>query len=335
VTVIGLLGDRTTTTAMALAVAWPGNRPVTLVEADPTGGSLLGWLDGPSTFGRGRPSRASGARRGPDKPIDVGTIDVGPIGIRSVDDFLRDLARSGGRGPGRVEGEVDKGGTCDGGVGQLDIVTAPVHPLEAERAVSRLPVAPPDSAQRPSWQAWSAERVCLVDLGSRPHRPLEGVNPLALDLLVLVVAQRSASEGAAAVHIGRMTGVADQLRALGEVELPVVVLVVGDRPFDPFDIGGHLRSRLRVNDDDASDGSGSPARGAGVLVLPSDPLAAAVLAGRAGMSARRWSRTRLGRAASIASLELAEITRGALDPHVPDADSPNHTTPDPHVEAVS
>ena len=174
----------------------------------------------------------------------------------------------------------------------------------------------------------------MVDLGARPHRPLEGVDPLALDLLVLVVAQRSASEGAAAVHIGRMTGVADQLRARGDVRLPVVVLVIGDRPFDPFDVGGHLRSRLGVTGDDASDGSGSPARGAGVLVLPSDPLAAAVLAGRAGMSARRWSRTRLGRAASVVSLELAEMTRGALDPHVPDADSPNQSTPDHHVETV-
>ena len=343
-TVVGLLGDHTTTTAMALAVSWPGTRPVTLIEADPTGGSLIGWLDDPSTLGRGRPRRGAAARRGPDTPIDVGTInvgpidvgpvDVGPINIRPVDDFLRDLARSGGRGPGRVEGEVDEISACDARVGQFDVVTTPVHPLEAERAVSRLPVAAPLSAQHPDWKAWSAERVCLVDLGARPHRPLEGLDPLALDLLVLVVAQRSASEGAAAVHIGRMTGVADQLRARGDVRLPVVVLVIGDRPFDPFDVGGHLRSRLSVNDDDASDGSGSPARGAGVLVLPSDPLAAAVLAGRAGMSARRWSRTRLGRAASVVALELAEMTRGALDPHVSDADSPNQSTPDRHVETV-
>ena len=342
-TVVGLLGDHTTTTAMALAVSWPGTRPVTLIEADPTGGSLIGWLDDPSTLGRGRPRRGAEARRGPDTPIDVGPINVGPIAvgtvdIRPVDDFLRDLARNGGPDVSRVMEDVmeddDEVSTCDDRVGQFDVVTAPVHPLEAERAVSRLPVAAPLSAQHPDWKAWSAERVCLVDLGARPHRPLEGVDPLALDLLVLVVAQRSASEGAAAVHIGRMTGVADQLRARGDVRLPVVVLVIGDRPFDPFDVGGHLRSRLGVTGDDASDGSGSPARGAGVLVLPSDPLAAAVLAGRAGMSARRWSRTRLGRAASVVSLELAEMTRGALDPHVPDADSPNQSTPDHHVETV-
>ncbi len=315
-TVIGLLGDRTTTTAMALAVSWPGNRPVTLIEADPTGGSLLGWLDDPSTLGRRRLRREGERRR--------------PLGT-PIDDFLRDLARRPaedirrditGDITGNTEGDVENAGDCL--VGELDFITAPVHPLEAERAVSRLPFASPGTHRDSRWGSWSAQRICLVDLGSRPHRPLDRVDPSALDLLVVVLAQRSASEGAAAAHIGRMSGIADQLRSLGEALPPVVVLVVGDRPFDPFEVGDHVRSRLGVVSDERVGDEAANEPSPGVLVLPSDPLAAAVLAGRAGMSARRWSRTRLGRAATFAARELAELTHDGLD----------DAAFDRHVEAV-
>jgi hypothetical protein len=150
------------------------------------------------------------------------------------------------------------------------------------------------------------------------------VDPSALDLLVVVLAQRSASEGAAAAHIGRMSGIADQLRSLGDALPPVVVLVVGDRPFDPFEVGDHVRSRLGVVSDERVGDEAANEPSSGVFVLPSDPLAAAVLAGRAGMSARRWSKTRLGRAATIAARELAELTHDGLDDSVLDR----------HAEAV-
>ncbi len=315
-TVVGLLGDRTTTTAMALAVSWPGNRPVALIEADPTGGSLLGWLDDPSTLGR-RTLRREGERRRP-----LGT---------PIDDFLRDLEHRPSediRGDitgditGNTEGDGEK--ACDCLVGELDFITAPVHPLEAERAVSRLPFASPGTHRDSRWGSWSAQRICLVDLGSRPHRPLDGVDPSALDLLVVVLAQRSASEGAAAAHIGRTSGIADQLRSLGDALPPVVVLVVGDRPFDPFEVGDHVRSRLGVVSDERVGDEAANEPSPGVFVLPSDPLAAAVIAGRAGMSARRWSRTRLGRAATFAARELAELTHDGLD----------DAAFDRHVEAV-
>ena len=297
-TVIGLLGDRATTTAMALAVSWPGNRPVALIEADPTGGSLLGWLDDLSTLGRRRLCREGERRR--------------PLGT-PIDDFLRDLARRPAGNLGRVVDIAARENVGDRLVGEFDVITAPVHPLEAERAVSRLPFASPGTHRDSRWGSWSAQRICLVDLGSRPHRPLDGVDLSVLDLLVVVVAQRSASEGAAAAHIGRMSGIADQLRSLGEALPPVVVLVVGDRPFDPFEVGDHVRSRLGVASDERGGDEVANEPSSGVVVLPSDPLAAAVLAGRAGMSARRWSKTRLGRAATIAARELAELTHDGLD----------------------
>ena len=308
-TVVGLLGDRTTTTAMALAVSWPGNRPVTLIEADPTGGSLLGWLDDPSPLGR-RTLRREGERQRP-----LGT---------PIDDFLRDLEHPPAGNLGRAVDIAAGENAGDSHVGELDFITAPIHPLEAERAVSRLPFTSPSMHRDSHWGSWSVQRICLVDLGSRPHRPLDGVDPSALDLLVMVVAQRPATEGAAAAHIGRMSGIADQLRSLGEALPPVVVLVVGDRPFDPFEVGDHVRSRLGVVSDERSGDEVANEPSSAVLVLPSDPLAAAVLAGRAGMSARRWSKTRLGRAATFAARELAELTHDGLDDPVLDR----------HAEAV-
>ena len=314
-TVIGLLGDRTTTTAMALAVSWPGTRPVVLIEADPTSGSLLGWLEDASALGRSRGRGGAELKPKAGTPIDV---------------FLRDLERNGGAGsdrtlPDRVipngfKRVNNEGNTGEGPIADLDldlnlnleIVTAPIHPLEAERAVARLPIASPLTLETSHWREWCAERACLIDLGYRPHRPLEGLNLSAVDLLVLVVAQRSSSAGAAAAHIGRMTGVADQLRASVGAHSPVAVLVVGDRPFDPFEVGDHLRSRLGVVSHERVGDEAANEPGSGVFVLPSDPLAAAVLAGRAGTSARRWSKTRLGRAAAFAARELAELTNGGL-----------------------
>ena len=318
-TVIGLLGDRTTTTAMALAVSWPGTRPVALIEADPTGGSLLGWLEDASALGRSRGRGGAELKSGAGTPIDV---------------FLRDLERNGGAGPDRTLSDrvvpngfdhvSNEGNTGEGPVADLaldlnldveidlEIVTAPIHPLEAERAVARLPIASPLTLETSHWLEWCDERTCLIDLGSRPHRPLEGLNLSAVDLLVLVVAQRSSSAGAAAAHIGRMTGVADQLRASAGAQPPVAVLVVGDRPFDPFEVGDHIRSRLGVVSHERVGDEAANEPVSGVFAFPADPLAAAVLAGRAGMSARRWSKTRLGRAAAFAARELGELTNGGL-----------------------
>jgi hypothetical protein len=59
-----------------------------------------------------------------------------------------------------TEGDGENAG--DRLVGELDFITAPVHPLEAERAVSRLPFASPGTHRdslwgsgAPSGSAWS------------------------------------------------------------------------------------------------------------------------------------------------------------------------------------
>jgi hypothetical protein len=50
VTIVAIAGDATTTTAVAIAAGWPTDRggDVVVLEADPHGGSLAGWLDTPA-----------------------------------------------------------------------------------------------------------------------------------------------------------------------------------------------------------------------------------------------------------------------------------------------
>ena len=43
--VVVVVGDVATTTATALAAAWPASEPVVLLEADPSGGDLAAWFD--------------------------------------------------------------------------------------------------------------------------------------------------------------------------------------------------------------------------------------------------------------------------------------------------
>jgi hypothetical protein len=48
VTIVAVVGDATTTTAVAIAAGWPIEIGAVVIEADPRGGSLAGWLDTPA-----------------------------------------------------------------------------------------------------------------------------------------------------------------------------------------------------------------------------------------------------------------------------------------------
>lgn len=60
-TIVAVAGDVCTTTAVALASAWPVSDDVVLVEADPSGGDLAAWFDLPVT-----PSLSTVVTRVPD-----------------------------------------------------------------------------------------------------------------------------------------------------------------------------------------------------------------------------------------------------------------------------
>jgi MinD-like ATPase involved in chromosome partitioning or flagellar assembly len=83
---IVLTGDCTTTTAVALAAAWPTSDDLLLLEFDPRGGSLAAWLDVPltpslSTFVAAEHGRAAEPTSGAD---DNGLVRTTPTGVRFV-----------------------------------------------------------------------------------------------------------------------------------------------------------------------------------------------------------------------------------------------------------
>lgn len=115
----------------------------------------------------------------------------------------------------------------------------------------------------------------LFDLGRRPPDALPA-DAVRCDTVVAVHRQESASARAAAVRLERFAETIEVLahrRTAHDLD-PPVALVVGARPFDPDEIGAHIGTDL-VH---------------ALLTLADDPMAAAVLAGRAGVSERRLRR---------------------------------------------
>ncbi len=133
--------------------------------------------------------------------------------------------------------------------------------------------------------------VTVADTG-RPQ-PAPAAHPFVGAAAVTVLVHRQAQQSARAAAV-RLQRLADQLDALAGAPA-VVVAVIGAHPFDVGEIEGFLRES----------GGSVP-----VVGLPFDPLAAAVLAGRTGVSARRLGRLPLMRAAA----DLAGIVERSLDP---------------------
>lgn len=155
----------------------------------------------------------------------------------------------------------------------LRVLPAPVGAAEAHQAVA-------ESAKSLVVTLASLRTpVVIADLGDVPTRadphPFLGVASTA----VVVHRQSSQSARAAAVRLQRL---ADQITALDAAAPSIFVALVGAVPFGPDEVAGFL-----------SAGSVDVT----VVALPTDPLAAAVMAGRAGVSARRLGRLPLMRSA--------------------------------------
>lgn len=174
----------------------------------------------------------------------------------------------------------------------LRLIPAPARAGEAAQAVgesARSLVASLAALRSP---------VTIADVGRLPpaspsSHPFVG----AAATTVLVHRQATQSARAAAVRLQRL---ADQLGDLSGSPQPVVVAVVGAQPFDLDEIERFL----------ADVAGTSP-----IVALPDDPLAAAVFAGRTGVSERRLARLPLMRAArDLATVVVRSLatTNGAL-----------------------
>jgi hypothetical protein len=238
-TIVAVTGDCTTTTCLALASGWPHD--VIVLEADPSGGSLTGWLDTPAT-----PSLASA----------VAAITSGARTIGDTIDSVVRRSRSGTR-----------------------FIAAPVRALPARRAIAEA------GATIVPALAGRHHVVTLADLG-RPAGDRSHVLRWAA-VTVVVHRQSPASAEAESVRLERLV---EQVEG---VDGPVVLALIGHVPFDPDDVAYFV-------DESA------PGTIVATCRLAEDPLAAAVLAGRAGVSAKRLQRLPLMRSAADGARLLSE-----------------------------
>lgn len=165
----------------------------------------------------------------------------------------------------------------------LRFVPAPARSVEAARAVSE--------AERGVFPVLArSSRTVLLDVGRRVAA--DGV-PAALrnaETIVVVHRQETASTTAAGVRVERLTELIETLR---DTNARLFVALIGDRPFDADDVRAHAAV--------AAD-----PREITVVPLADDPLAAAVIAGRAGVSERRFARLPLVRSCRPLADELVD-----------------------------
>lgn len=248
--IVGVVGDCTTTTALALAAAWPDS-DVAVMEADTRGGSLAAWLDTPAS-----PSLAT-------------ILANSSIGTRGLDDTIEAMTRTSRSG--------------------IRFIANAVRSRPASRALEES-----TAVLLPALAA--SDRVVIADTGS--HRVGGPVSPLlvASSTVLVVHRQATASAAAATVRIERLVEVVEDLVHL---DASLLLAVIGSDPFDPDEITEFVRTSVP----DVLLG--------GTIQLADDPLTAATLAGRVGVSARRLRRLPLMRDATTIAARIALV----LDRH--------------------
>ncbi len=256
-----LIGDVTTTTALAASAAWPGDPAPVLVECDPSGGSLAGWL----------------------------AVGLAPS--------LSTLVTSSAQQPTTPAEEMIARNVQRSRAG-VDVVVAPLRSVEAARSVA-------EAEQTLVAAAATRWRTMLFDIGRLDARHPIPATATSADVVVVVHRQMSASGAASAVRVERTS---ELLERLASVDNPIAVVVVGDAPFESDELTGFWER--------------SVGRELISCCLPEDPLAAATLAGRVGVSQRRLSRLPLMRAAVTLTTSLTLARREAAE--VPLATSMTH-----------
>lgn len=138
----------------------------------------------------------------------------------------------------------------------------------------------------------AADSAVLADVGV--HRVGIGQSPAlgVADVLLLVHRQATASAAAATVRVERLVESVDELARL---DAEIALAVIGATPFEPGEIAAFV--------DDSVPGAIRT-----MTAVADDPLAAATIAGRAGVSARRLRRLPLMRDAA----DLATVVSGLI-----------------------
>jgi MinD-like ATPase involved in chromosome partitioning or flagellar assembly len=213
--IVALIGDCTTTTAVAAAAAWPREAEVVVLEADRTGGSLAGWLDTPTT-----PSLSTLVAA---RSTYAATTDPAPDGTRrlqwsDVDDIIHRTASG------------------------IRFVAAPLRAREASRAIDEAgrSLVPLLASNCTVTFLADVGRVSVID-----HIPAVVA---AATTIVVIHRQDASSPGAAGVRLERTAELVEHISALGA---DIVLAVVGDQPFDVADIADHIAARTSAHLSDA------------------------------------------------------------------------------------
>lgn len=178
----------------------------------------------------------------------------------------------------------------------IAFIAAPVRSREADRAIREA------SANLVPMLVAGPGPTVLADVGSyHANDPVPAIVSVA-SALVVCHRQDASSAGAATVRLERL---AELLGDLSSVGPPIDVVVIGDRPFDTDEIGSFVSDVGRLETT--------------VHFLPFDDLAAAVFAGRAGVSRRRLSRLPLVRHARKVAASFCPA-----DPHASDRSALQH-----------
>lgn len=164
----------------------------------------------------------------------------------------------------------------------IRFVAGPLRAVPARRSVDEA-----DAVVVPAL-ARTQRFLTLADVGRSPES-LDHPFTRAAALTVVVHRQRASSAGADAVRIERLV---ESIELLTAAASPVVLAVIGRSPFEPDDIVRHVEASVPGGLEQA-------------VRLDDDPLAASVLAGRGGVSARRLGRLALMRSAGAAAALLA------------------------------
>lgn len=176
----------------------------------------------------------------------------------------------------------------------IRFIAAPVRAREAGRAIGEA-----SAALFPMFASLS-EPTVLADCGRHtPVDPLPTIVSLAT-AIVLVHRQSDASAPAASVRLERLAEVVQELAPLG---IPIVLGVIGDRPFDLDEIHRFVADGADI---------------VSAASLADDALSAAVLAGRTGVSTKRLRRLPLLRSARCVTDAVRQLSGAGNGAALPD-----------------
>lgn len=156
----------------------------------------------------------------------------------------------------------------------IRFIAAPVRGIPARRAIDEaMTTVVPALAGSPT--------IVLVDLGSAIP-----VSPIVRWASTVVVVHRQTGRSAAAESV-RLERLLERIEQVALHDADIIVAVIGTDPFEPNEIESLVESNA--------------GRAAAHIVLADDPLSAAVVCGRTGVSAKRLQRLPLMRSAVAAT----------------------------------